>query len=122
MNNLIGSKELLAQLDRLKSLVRDFAAREQKLNTAFRDQSAKDASAFEVALAAIALALFASAAAPQPGFQTGKLPSEAVTVPSPRSVAASAWYACVSVPNTLLHFKIPSNVVVIGPSTPCAPS
>ncbi len=47
MNNLIGSKELLAQLDRLKGLVQDFAAREQKLNTAFRDQSAKAANAFE---------------------------------------------------------------------------
>ena len=47
MNNLIGSKELLAQLDRLKSAVEDFAAREDRLNSRFREQSAKASSAAE---------------------------------------------------------------------------
>jgi DNA segregation ATPase FtsK/SpoIIIE-like protein len=47
VNNLIGSKDLLAQLDTLKSVVQSFAAREQKLNSAFRDQSAKENNAVE---------------------------------------------------------------------------
>lgn len=47
MNNPIGSKELLAQLDRLKKLVQDFAAREDRLNGQFREQSAKETAAFE---------------------------------------------------------------------------
>lgn len=48
MNNLIGTKELLAQLDALKDAVRDIAAREEKLNTTFREQSAKEKAAYEL--------------------------------------------------------------------------
>ncbi len=47
MNNLTGCKDLLAQLDTLKNLARDFSAREEKLNTTFRVQSAKERDAFE---------------------------------------------------------------------------
>jgi hypothetical protein len=46
VNSLIGSKDLLAQLARLKSLAQDFSAREQKSNATFRDQSAKESNAF----------------------------------------------------------------------------
>ena len=50
MNNPIGSKELLAQLDRLKNLVQDFAAREdrkddpriKKFIEIYRSQPVKD--------------------------------------------------------------------------------
>ena len=37
-NNLIGSKDLLVQLDALKSVVQDFAGREEKLKTTFREK------------------------------------------------------------------------------------
>jgi DNA segregation ATPase FtsK/SpoIIIE, S-DNA-T family len=47
VNNLIGSKDLLAQLDTLKSVVQDFAAREEKLNTTFREQSGRETNAFD---------------------------------------------------------------------------
>ena len=47
MNNLTGCKDLLAQLDTLKNLARDFSAREEQLNATFRDQSAKERDAFE---------------------------------------------------------------------------
>ena len=47
MNNLTGCKDLLAQLDTLKNLARDFSAREEQLNTTFRDQSAKERDAFD---------------------------------------------------------------------------
>jgi len=47
VNKLIGTKELLAQLDALKDAVRDFAAREEKLNSLFREQSARDKSALD---------------------------------------------------------------------------
>jgi len=46
VNSLIGTKELLAQLATLKNVIQDFSAREQKLNTTFRDQSAKENNAF----------------------------------------------------------------------------
>gem|GEM_PF-137796 len=46
MNSLIGCKELLAQLTALKNVVRDFSAREQKLNATFREQSARENNAF----------------------------------------------------------------------------
>jgi hypothetical protein len=47
VNNLIGTKDLLAQLNALKNVVRDIAAREEKLNTTFREQAAKEQAAFE---------------------------------------------------------------------------
>ena len=47
MNNPPGSKELLVQLDTLKNVVRDFAAREETLTRTYRDQSAAEAIAFE---------------------------------------------------------------------------
>ncbi len=47
MNNPSGCKETLGRLDQLKSLVLDFAAREERLNQQFRAQSAKDNTAFE---------------------------------------------------------------------------
>ncbi|HZI33115.1 MAG TPA: hypothetical protein VFF11_12300, partial [Candidatus Binatia bacterium] len=47
MNNLIGSKDLLAQLDALKNVVQDFAAREEKLNATFREQSGRERNAFD---------------------------------------------------------------------------
>jgi S-DNA-T family DNA segregation ATPase FtsK/SpoIIIE len=46
VNSLIGTKELLAQLATLKSVVQDFTAREQKLHATFRDQSGKANNAF----------------------------------------------------------------------------
>ncbi|HEY5041765.1 MAG TPA: FtsK/SpoIIIE domain-containing protein [Verrucomicrobiae bacterium] len=46
MNNLPGSKDLLVQLDALKSVVQEFAAREQKLNTAFHAGTAKENDTF----------------------------------------------------------------------------
>ncbi len=49
MNSLIGSKDLLAQLATLKSVVQDFSAREQKLSATFREQSGKQATAFAAA-------------------------------------------------------------------------
>src|SRR5882762_6851266 len=47
VNSLIGSKDLLAQLDMLKSVIQEFSAREQKLNGTFRDQSAREKVAFD---------------------------------------------------------------------------
>jgi ABC-type multidrug transport system fused ATPase/permease subunit len=47
VNSLIGAKDLLVRLDALKGVVQDFAAREQKLNATFHDQSAKENKAFE---------------------------------------------------------------------------
>lgn len=47
VNSLIGTKELLAHLDALKSVAQDFAAREQKMNAAFRDGSAKELGALD---------------------------------------------------------------------------
>ena len=46
MNSLIGSRELLAQLATLKSVVQDFAACEQKLNATSREQSMRENNAF----------------------------------------------------------------------------
>jgi len=46
VNNFTGCKDLLAQLDTLKSLARDFSAREEQLNTTFRNQSAKERDTF----------------------------------------------------------------------------
>ena len=45
-NQLLGTTELLAQLDALKSTVEDYAAREEKLSSAFREQAAKEKAAF----------------------------------------------------------------------------
>ena len=47
MNNLPGSKDLLAQLDALKSVVQDFSARAQQLNAAFHAGTAKENDAFD---------------------------------------------------------------------------
>jgi S-DNA-T family DNA segregation ATPase FtsK/SpoIIIE len=47
VNNPTGCKELLAQLDTLKSLARDFSAREEQLNSTFRARSAGENSAFD---------------------------------------------------------------------------
>ena len=47
MNNFTGCKDLLAQLDTLKNLARDFSAREEQLNTTFHVQSAKERDAFD---------------------------------------------------------------------------
>jgi DNA segregation ATPase FtsK/SpoIIIE-like protein len=47
VNNFTGCKDLLAQLDTLKNLARDFSAREEQLNTTFRVQSAKERDAFD---------------------------------------------------------------------------
>ena len=47
MNKFTGTGELLAQLDALKNVVGDFAAREEKLNGLFREQSARIDSLFE---------------------------------------------------------------------------
>jgi DNA segregation ATPase FtsK/SpoIIIE, S-DNA-T family len=49
VNNLIGTKDLLAQLDALKAAVQDFAAREEKLNSLFHAQSAKEKILFDTA-------------------------------------------------------------------------
>ena len=49
MNNLTGTKDLIAQLDALKAIVQDYAAREEKLNTLFRDQIAKERALFDAA-------------------------------------------------------------------------
>jgi DNA segregation ATPase FtsK/SpoIIIE, S-DNA-T family len=46
VNNQFSVSEILALLDALKSAVRDFAAREEKLESAFRVQSAAAAEAF----------------------------------------------------------------------------
>ncbi len=47
MSNITGCKDLLAQLDSLKNLVRDFSAREEQLNTTFRIQTAKERDGFD---------------------------------------------------------------------------
>jgi DNA segregation ATPase FtsK/SpoIIIE-like protein len=47
VNNFTGCKDLLAQLDTLKNLARDFSAREEELNTTFRVQSANERDAFD---------------------------------------------------------------------------
>lgn len=47
VNNLIGTKELLAQLDALREAVRAIAAREGKLAASQREQLAKEQAAFE---------------------------------------------------------------------------
>ncbi len=46
MSSFIGSKDLLAQLAALKSMVQDFTAREHKLSATFRDQLAKENNIF----------------------------------------------------------------------------
>lgn len=46
-NNLIGSKDLLAQLDALKGVAQEFAAREAKLNAAFQEQSGRERNGFD---------------------------------------------------------------------------
>ncbi len=46
MNNLPGVGEMLALLDALKDAVRDFVAREEKLDSEFRVQSATESNAF----------------------------------------------------------------------------
>jgi ABC-type multidrug transport system fused ATPase/permease subunit len=47
VNNPPGSKELLVQLDTLKNVVRDFAAREETLNRTHREQTATESNLFE---------------------------------------------------------------------------
>lgn len=47
MNNPPGSKDLLVQLDTLKTVVRDFAAREENLNRTYREQTAAESAAYE---------------------------------------------------------------------------
>ena len=49
MNSNLGVTEILALLDRLKSALQDFAAREEKLETEFRARSSAEARAFEAA-------------------------------------------------------------------------
>ena len=57
MNSLIGCKELLAQLDTLKDAVRDFAAREQKLNATFQEQTIRETATFETRSQELATAI-----------------------------------------------------------------
>jgi DNA segregation ATPase FtsK/SpoIIIE, S-DNA-T family len=47
VNRFIGTTELLARLDQLKNLVRDFAAREEQLTRRYREQCAKADALFE---------------------------------------------------------------------------
>jgi len=49
VNNLLGTKDLIARLDTLKAVAQDYAAREEKLNSVFRDQTAKEKMIFETA-------------------------------------------------------------------------
>ena len=49
MNSHLGLKETLALLDRLRSAIQDFAAREEKLAGEFRTRSAAEAKAFDAA-------------------------------------------------------------------------
>lgn len=49
MSELCGTKELLAQLDELKSAAQDYANREEKLASTFRDQAAREKKNFDVA-------------------------------------------------------------------------
>ena len=46
MNNHPGVKAMLARLDALKNVIRDFTAREEKLNGEFRVQSSAALNAF----------------------------------------------------------------------------
>jgi DNA segregation ATPase FtsK/SpoIIIE, S-DNA-T family len=47
VNNLTGSKDLLAQLDTFKTAVQDFAAREETLHATFRAQAGREKDAFD---------------------------------------------------------------------------
>jgi hypothetical protein len=49
VNNLIGTKDLLSQLDALKAVAQDYAAREEKLNSLFREQTARERMLFDTA-------------------------------------------------------------------------
>ena len=49
MSNTFGAKDLLALLETLRGAMRDFAAREEKLNSDFRTRSGVEIRAFEVA-------------------------------------------------------------------------
>jgi hypothetical protein len=44
-----GAKEMLALLETLKNAMRDFAAREEKMNADFRARSAVETRAFDIA-------------------------------------------------------------------------
>ncbi len=47
MNNLLGTKDLTARLDALKAVALDYAAREEKLNSLFREQTARETALFD---------------------------------------------------------------------------
>ncbi|HWC61113.1 MAG TPA: hypothetical protein VHC44_15565, partial [Verrucomicrobiae bacterium] len=49
MSNNFGAKDMVALLETLKNAMRDFAAREEKLNTDFRTRSAMETRAFDIA-------------------------------------------------------------------------
>ena len=49
MSNNPGAKDILALLETLKNTMRDFAAREEKLNSDFRARSSVETRAFDIA-------------------------------------------------------------------------
>ncbi len=72
MNSHLGLNETLALLDRLRSAIQDFAAREEKLAGEFRVRSAAEAKAFETASQEQASRLAVAIAAAGAAFQIEK--------------------------------------------------
>ena len=72
MNNFLGTQELLAQLDALKNVAQDFAAREEKLETTFRSQTNREASTFETSSRQLTNAAAVQAATLENNFTASK--------------------------------------------------
>ncbi|HWD91190.1 MAG TPA: FtsK/SpoIIIE domain-containing protein [Verrucomicrobiae bacterium] len=72
MSNNFGAKEMLALLETLKNAMRDFAAREEKLNADFRTRSGVETRAFDLAREKQTTDAAETAAKAEADFQTAK--------------------------------------------------
>ncbi len=72
MSELCGTKQLLAQLDALKSAALDYASREEKLASTFRDQAAREKKNLDVASLQLQSAASARVASAEEKFTNDK--------------------------------------------------